>query len=180
MEALESGAQGSCLSLDAGSLGDPGQSLTPQGLCFQVCRMGTIAPATRTAGSMLEVTAGDGGLWGLRGCGCSWVHHVPIRFVFSSSPFMNKLFPAGFPNRQYQLLFTQGSGENKEGQRCPPSPAWAVSPIHPHPPPATPTLVPLTLGLLGRANDGWGRWALGSPCPGSHPSSATACRGDSG
>ncbi|XP_063515179.1 minor histocompatibility antigen H13 isoform X1 [Pongo pygmaeus] len=30
------------------------------------------------------------------------------------SPFMNKFFPASFPNRQYQLLFTQGSGENKE------------------------------------------------------------------
>lgn len=29
---------------------------------------------------------------------------------------MNKFFPANFPNRQYQLLFTQGSGENKEGQ----------------------------------------------------------------
>lgn len=27
---------------------------------------------------------------------------------------MNKFFPANFPNRQYQLLFTQGSGENKE------------------------------------------------------------------
>uniref|UniRef100_A0A8D1IKZ9 Histocompatibility minor 13 n=1 Tax=Sus scrofa TaxID=9823 RepID=A0A8D1IKZ9_PIG len=30
------------------------------------------------------------------------------------SPFMNKFFPANFPNRQYQLLFTQGSGESKE------------------------------------------------------------------
>ncbi|XP_069035496.1 minor histocompatibility antigen H13 isoform X1 [Lepisosteus oculatus] len=30
------------------------------------------------------------------------------------SPFMNKIFPANFPNKQYQLLFTQGSGENKE------------------------------------------------------------------
>nr|XP_027800984.1 minor histocompatibility antigen H13 isoform X2 [Marmota flaviventris] len=30
------------------------------------------------------------------------------------SPFMNKFFPASFPNRQFQLLFTQGSGENKE------------------------------------------------------------------
>nr|KAF6330060.1 histocompatibility minor 13 [Myotis myotis] len=30
------------------------------------------------------------------------------------SPFMSKFFPANFPNRQYQLLFTQGSGENKE------------------------------------------------------------------
>nr|XP_045377028.1 minor histocompatibility antigen H13 isoform X3 [Camelus bactrianus] len=31
-----------------------------------------------------------------------------------SNPFMNRFFPANFPNRQYQLLFTQGSGENKE------------------------------------------------------------------
>uniref|UniRef100_A0A7N4NWA3 Histocompatibility minor 13 n=1 Tax=Sarcophilus harrisii TaxID=9305 RepID=A0A7N4NWA3_SARHA len=30
------------------------------------------------------------------------------------SPIMNKFFPANFPNKQYQLLFTQGSGENKE------------------------------------------------------------------
>ncbi|MBN3273633.1 HM13 protein, partial [Polyodon spathula] len=30
------------------------------------------------------------------------------------SPFVNRLFPANFPNKQYQLLFTQGSGENKE------------------------------------------------------------------
>lgn len=28
---------------------------------------------------------------------------------------MNRLFPANFPNKQYQLLFTQGSGESKEG-----------------------------------------------------------------
>nr|XP_060627831.1 minor histocompatibility antigen H13 isoform X2 [Anolis sagrei ordinatus] len=30
------------------------------------------------------------------------------------SPVMNKFFPANFPNKQYQLLFTQGSGETKE------------------------------------------------------------------
>uniref|UniRef100_A0A8C3GLN0 Histocompatibility minor 13 n=1 Tax=Cairina moschata TaxID=8855 RepID=A0A8C3GLN0_CAIMO len=30
------------------------------------------------------------------------------------SPMMNRLFPANFPNKQYQLLFTQGSGESKE------------------------------------------------------------------
>ncbi|XP_036386935.1 minor histocompatibility antigen H13-like isoform X1 [Megalops cyprinoides] len=30
------------------------------------------------------------------------------------SPFMNGLFPANFPNKQYQLLFTQGSGEGRE------------------------------------------------------------------
>ncbi|KAL4655297.1 minor histocompatibility antigen H13-like isoform X1 [Arapaima gigas] len=30
------------------------------------------------------------------------------------SPLMNKIFPSSLPNRQYQLLFTQGSGENKE------------------------------------------------------------------
>lgn len=31
------------------------------------------------------------------------------------SPMMNRFFPANFPNKQYQLLFTQGSGESKEG-----------------------------------------------------------------
>ncbi|XP_030623312.1 minor histocompatibility antigen H13 isoform X1 [Chanos chanos] len=30
------------------------------------------------------------------------------------SPFMNKVFPANLPIKQYQLLFTQGSGESKE------------------------------------------------------------------
>ncbi|XP_036389940.1 minor histocompatibility antigen H13-like isoform X1 [Megalops cyprinoides] len=30
------------------------------------------------------------------------------------SPLMNKVFPASLPNKQYQLLFTQDSGENKE------------------------------------------------------------------
>uniref|UniRef100_A0A8C9SXT9 Histocompatibility (minor) 13 n=1 Tax=Scleropages formosus TaxID=113540 RepID=A0A8C9SXT9_SCLFO len=30
------------------------------------------------------------------------------------SPFMNRIFPTSLPNKQYQLLFTQGSGENKE------------------------------------------------------------------
>ncbi|XP_067410090.1 minor histocompatibility antigen H13 isoform X1 [Emydura macquarii macquarii] len=30
------------------------------------------------------------------------------------SPVMNKFFPANFPSKQYQLLFTQGSGEAKE------------------------------------------------------------------
>ncbi|MGH0124500.1 UNVERIFIED_CONTAM: hypothetical protein FKN15_077185 [Acipenser sinensis] len=30
------------------------------------------------------------------------------------SPFVNRLFPENFPNKQYQLLFTQGSEENKE------------------------------------------------------------------
>ncbi|XP_045050504.2 minor histocompatibility antigen H13 isoform X1 [Desmodus rotundus] len=43
------------------------------------------------------------------------------------SPFMNKLFPAGFPNRQYQLLFTQGSGENKEGGRGSPAPGSGLT-----------------------------------------------------
>lgn len=42
-------------------------------------------------------------------------------FLFSppplrSSPMMNKFFPANFPNKQYQLLFTQDSGEAKEGK----------------------------------------------------------------
>ncbi|RXN05993.1 minor histocompatibility antigen H13 isoform X2 [Labeo rohita] len=30
------------------------------------------------------------------------------------SPFMYRVFPANLPNKQYQLLFTQGSGESKE------------------------------------------------------------------
>ncbi|XP_067303105.1 minor histocompatibility antigen H13 isoform X1 [Pseudorasbora parva] len=30
------------------------------------------------------------------------------------SPFMYRVFPANVPNKQYQLLFTQGSGESKE------------------------------------------------------------------
>ncbi|KAK1801958.1 hypothetical protein P4O66_022583, partial [Electrophorus voltai] len=30
------------------------------------------------------------------------------------SPFMNRVLPANLPNKQYQLLFTQGSGESKE------------------------------------------------------------------
>ncbi|XP_029579923.1 minor histocompatibility antigen H13 isoform X1 [Salmo trutta] len=30
------------------------------------------------------------------------------------SPFMNRIFPASIPIKQYQLLFTQGSGETKE------------------------------------------------------------------
>nr|KAF6471378.1 histocompatibility minor 13 [Molossus molossus] len=48
------------------------------------------------------------------------------------SPFMSKFFPANFPNRQYQLLFTQGSGENKEGGRGSPAPGsgltWPLCP----------------------------------------------------
>uniref|UniRef100_A0A3P8WX29 Histocompatibility (minor) 13 n=1 Tax=Cynoglossus semilaevis TaxID=244447 RepID=A0A3P8WX29_CYNSE len=30
------------------------------------------------------------------------------------SPLVSRIFPASFPNKQYQLLFTQGSGESKE------------------------------------------------------------------
>ncbi|XP_041954461.1 minor histocompatibility antigen H13 isoform X2 [Alosa alosa] len=30
------------------------------------------------------------------------------------SPFMNRVVPASVPNKQYQLLFTQGTGESKE------------------------------------------------------------------
>ncbi|XP_047443121.1 minor histocompatibility antigen H13 isoform X2 [Mugil cephalus] len=30
------------------------------------------------------------------------------------SPLMSRIFPASFPNKQYQLLFTQGTGESKE------------------------------------------------------------------
>lgn len=41
--------------------------------------------------------------------------------VLSLSPLMSRVFPASFPNKQYQLLFTQGSGESKEGETCCPS-----------------------------------------------------------
>lgn len=41
--------------------------------------------------------------------------------VLSLSPLMSRIFPASFPNKQYQLLFTQGSGESKEGETCCPS-----------------------------------------------------------
>lgn len=34
----------------------------------------------------------------------------------SVSPLMSRVFPESFPNKQYQLLFTQGSGESKEGE----------------------------------------------------------------
>uniref|UniRef100_A0A493TRV9 Histocompatibility minor 13 n=1 Tax=Anas platyrhynchos platyrhynchos TaxID=8840 RepID=A0A493TRV9_ANAPP len=65
---------------------------------------------------------------GLTSSGCPeafWGHSAsPIRncpslqpffFLFSfPSPMMNRFFPANFPNKQYQLLFTQGSGESKE------------------------------------------------------------------
>ncbi|XP_010773337.1 minor histocompatibility antigen H13-like isoform X1 [Notothenia coriiceps] len=34
------------------------------------------------------------------------------------SPLMSRIFPASFPNKQFQLLFTQGSEEAKEGETC--------------------------------------------------------------
>ncbi|KPP76664.1 Minor histocompatibility antigen H13-like [Scleropages formosus] len=34
--------------------------------------------------------------------------------LYHTSPLMNRAFPTNLPNRQYQLLFTQGSGEAKE------------------------------------------------------------------
>lgn len=34
---------------------------------------------------------------------------------------MTKVFPASFPNKQYQLLFTQGTGESKEGESSGPT-----------------------------------------------------------
>lgn len=46
--------------------------------------------------------------------------------VLSLSPLMSRVFPASFPNKQYQLLFTQGSGESKEGETC--------CPFHARPP----------------------------------------------
>lgn len=41
----------------------------------------------------------------------------PTALLYPShfSPMMNRFFPANFPNKQYQLLFTEGSGESKEG-----------------------------------------------------------------
>lgn len=47
---------------------------------------------------------------------------VVVMFTFflflSLSPLMSRIFPESFPNKQYQLLFTQGSGESKEGESC--------------------------------------------------------------
>lgn len=82
------------------------------------------------------------------GCDCPWGPSLPTCFVFPSSPFMNKFFPANFPNRQYQLLFTQGSGENKEGQCCPLSLALGISHLRS---PLSPNS-----GLSNKASDGKG------------------------
>lgn len=51
--------------------------------------------------------AGQRILWGF----C----RTAILYTSRFSPMMNRFFPANFPNKQYQLLFTQGSGESKEG-----------------------------------------------------------------
>uniref|UniRef100_A0A803JKQ3 Histocompatibility minor 13 n=1 Tax=Xenopus tropicalis TaxID=8364 RepID=A0A803JKQ3_XENTR len=37
-----------------------------------------------------------------------------LALAHTISPAMNRLLPENFPSRQYQLLFTQGSGESKE------------------------------------------------------------------
>ncbi|XP_073538907.1 minor histocompatibility antigen H13 isoform X1 [Phyllobates terribilis] len=37
-----------------------------------------------------------------------------LALAHTISPAMNRLFPENFPNKQYQLLFTQGSGDSKE------------------------------------------------------------------
>uniref|UniRef100_A0A8K9XFE9 Minor histocompatibility antigen H13 n=1 Tax=Oncorhynchus mykiss TaxID=8022 RepID=A0A8K9XFE9_ONCMY len=37
-----------------------------------------------------------------------------LALAHTMSPFMNRIFPANIPIKQYQLLFTQGSGETKE------------------------------------------------------------------
>lgn len=61
------------------------------------------------------------GVWGLlecRGAGqhISWGFcRTALLYTSRFSPMMNRFFPANFPNKQYQLLFTQGSGESKEG-----------------------------------------------------------------
>lgn len=54
---------------------------------------------------------------GSASCGVSVELPFSAAFFFSlfPSPMMNRFFPANFPNKQYQLLFTQGSGESKEG-----------------------------------------------------------------
>lgn len=39
-------------------------------------------------------------------------HLCPLSF----SPLMGRIFPESFPNKQYQLLFTQGSGESRQGE----------------------------------------------------------------
>lgn len=46
------------------------------------------------------------------------LHFVLFLFL---SPLMSRIFPDSFPNKQYQLLFTQGSGESKEGETCCPT-----------------------------------------------------------
>lgn len=147
-------------------------SLSPsEGLCFHVCKMGTIIPI-RAAVRMLEITAVNGGIVGwCWGCGCPQGLCLPICFAFSSSPFMNKFFPANFPNRQYQLLFTQGSGENKEGQCWPLSPAWGVFLL------LSPLSVCFWSSLVEQIMEKVGS---GVTCLGSHPSSATAYTRDSG
>ncbi|XP_043984552.1 minor histocompatibility antigen H13 isoform X2 [Gambusia affinis] len=37
-----------------------------------------------------------------------------LALAHTMSPAMSRIFPESFPNKQYQLLFTQGSGESKE------------------------------------------------------------------
>ncbi|KAG9467267.1 hypothetical protein GDO78_015267 [Eleutherodactylus coqui] len=37
-----------------------------------------------------------------------------LALAHTISPAMNRIFPENFPNKQYQLLFTQGSGDSKE------------------------------------------------------------------
>lgn len=103
----------------------------------------------RAAGRGLESIAVNRGVteWSW-GCGGSRGLCLPICLAFSSSPFMNKFFPANFPNQQYQLLFTQGSGENKEGQCCPLSPAGCLPPLLP--------FVCSGEGVSSRASDGEG------------------------
>uniref|UniRef100_A0A3Q1F9F4 Histocompatibility (minor) 13 n=1 Tax=Acanthochromis polyacanthus TaxID=80966 RepID=A0A3Q1F9F4_9TELE len=43
--------------------------------------------------------------------GSLWVYFLVL---FGFLPLMSRIFPASCPNKQYQLLFTQGSGESKE------------------------------------------------------------------
>lgn len=75
------------------------------------------------------------GVWGPLKCRGAGQHILwgfcPTALLYTSrfSPMMNRFFPANFPNKQYQLLFTQGSGESKEGTlaRCSCRGAWMFS-----------------------------------------------------
>lgn len=57
-----------------------------------------------------------------------WIRVIALMFAvvlfLSLSPLMSRIFPDSFPNKQFQLLFTQGSGESKEGETFCPTHHW--------------------------------------------------------